>query len=148
SNHIGDDGVVIVRVEPATVANLSARLRIERRVIENDLAFLAGLEFVRALAVFEDGEYLAAFRARLPIALKSGSRQVLIRRVGSLLGSAFPGGASPLALLGHGAIEAVIVEAHPSVSCRILHEVKRKPKSIVKLESVLAVEDRVFRRVQ
>ena len=47
--HFGDDGVVIVAVEPSPVANLSAGLGVERRVVEDDLAFFARLEFLRAL---------------------------------------------------------------------------------------------------
>ena len=47
SLHFGDDGVVIVGVEPSAVADLSAGLGIERRVVEDDFAFFAGLEFAR-----------------------------------------------------------------------------------------------------
>ena len=49
--HFGNDGVVIVAVEPSAVAHLSAGFGVERRVVEDDFAFLAGLEFLRALAV-------------------------------------------------------------------------------------------------
>ena len=48
SGNVGDDGVVIVGVEPSAIADLSARLRVERSVIENDLAFFAGGEFLHA----------------------------------------------------------------------------------------------------
>src|ERR1700730_11350582 len=38
--HFGHDGVVIVAVEPSTVADLSPGFSVERRVVEDDLAFL------------------------------------------------------------------------------------------------------------
>ena len=44
----GDQGVVIVGVEPADVAHLSAGFGVERSVVEHDLAALAGLELLRA----------------------------------------------------------------------------------------------------
>src|ERR1035438_12962 len=70
SLHFSDHGIVIVRIEPTAVANLPASLRIERSVVENDLAGLAGLELLRPLPVVNDGQNLAAFRPRLLVSLK------------------------------------------------------------------------------
>ena len=47
---IGDERVVIFGVEPADVADLSAGIGVERSVIENDLAALAGEQFLSAEA--------------------------------------------------------------------------------------------------
>ena len=58
--HFGDDGVVIVGVEPSAVANLAAGFGVEGRVIEDDFAFVSGLELLRATAVVDDGENFAA----------------------------------------------------------------------------------------
>src|ERR1039457_962965 len=49
SRHIGDDSVVIIGVQPSPIPPLPARLGIERRVIENDLARFTRLQFLRAL---------------------------------------------------------------------------------------------------
>ena len=68
--HFGDDGVVIVAVKPSPVAHLSAGLGVERRVVEDDFAFFAGLELLRALAVVDDGEHFAAIGAGLAIAFE------------------------------------------------------------------------------
>ena len=68
--HVGDDGVVIVAVEPSAVADLAAGFGVERRVVEDDFAFFAGLEFLRALAVVDDGENLAAVGAGLAVAFE------------------------------------------------------------------------------
>src|SRR6267143_5724384 len=57
--HFGNDGVVIVRVKPSAIADLSAGFSVERSVIEYDLAFIAGLEFLCALAIADDGQHLA-----------------------------------------------------------------------------------------
>ena len=50
SLHVGDDSVVIVGVEPSAIADLPASLGIKRRVIEDDLAFIAGLRVPALLA--------------------------------------------------------------------------------------------------
>ena len=63
--HVGDDGVVIVAVEPSPVADLSAGFGVERRVVKNDFAVFAGLEFLRPLGVVDDGEDLAAVAERV-----------------------------------------------------------------------------------
>src|SRR5882724_5806160 len=54
AGYFRDDGVVIVGVEPPAVADLSAGYGVEGRVVEDDLALLAGLEFLRALAILDD----------------------------------------------------------------------------------------------
>jgi len=41
--HFGDNGVVIVAVEPSSVAHLPSRFGIERSVVDNDFAFFARL---------------------------------------------------------------------------------------------------------
>src|SRR5690349_16149731 len=102
ARYLGDDRIVIVGVEPATIADLASGLGVERRVIENDFAFVAGLEFFRALAVFEEGEDLRAFGASLSVALEDGRWQLLILGVRGLLGGALPGSLGSLALLFHG----------------------------------------------
>src|ERR1019366_8590259 len=64
SSHFSDDGIVIGGVEPSAIANLPAGFGVERGVIENDLAGLARLEFLRALAALDGGENFAIVRAR------------------------------------------------------------------------------------
>ena len=49
SGHFGDDGVVIVGVKPSAIADLAAGFGVERRVIENDLALFARLQFAARL---------------------------------------------------------------------------------------------------
>src|SRR5262249_34663351 len=53
AGHFGNDRVVVVGVKPAMVADLAASFGIERRLIEYDLALLAGLQFLYAVAVLE-----------------------------------------------------------------------------------------------
>src|SRR5262245_14283085 len=72
--HIGDDRVAVGRIEPALVANLSARFGVERRMVENDFALFTRLEFLRALAALDDRQYLAIIRLRLPITLEDALR--------------------------------------------------------------------------
>ena len=108
--YFGDDGVVIVGVEPSAVAYLSAGLGVERRVIENDLAFFAGVELLHTLTVGNNRQHLAAIRARLAIALEDRGRQLLVGGIRGLFGRAFPGSAGSLALLVHRRIEALLIE--------------------------------------
>jgi len=68
--YFGDDGVVIVGVEPSAVANLAAGFCVEGRVIEDDFAFVAGLELLRALAVVDDGEDFAIVGTGLSVAFE------------------------------------------------------------------------------
>ena len=110
SRNVGDNGVVIVRIEPSPVTNLPAGFRIERRVIENDFAGFASLEFPRALPIVNDSQHLAAVRASLSIPFKDRFRKLLISRIRGLLGRAFPRGASASLLLLHRAIKASLVE--------------------------------------
>jgi hypothetical protein len=65
-----NDGVVIVAVKPPAIANLPAGFGVKRCVIKNNFAFLASLEFLRALAVVDDGENLAAVGTGLAVAFE------------------------------------------------------------------------------
>ncbi len=110
SLHLGDNGIVIVGVKPSPIADLPARFRIKRRVIKDDFTFLASLEFLRPLPILNDGQHFAIVRARLPIAFKLGFWKLLVGGIGSLLGRAFPGGASAGALLGHRVVKIFLAE--------------------------------------
>src|SRR5260370_1006716 len=70
SGNFGDDGVVIIGVEPSAIADLAAGLGVERRVVEDDLSLIAGLEFLRALAALDDGEDFAVFGPGLAVAFE------------------------------------------------------------------------------
>ena len=134
SGHFGDDGVVIVGVEPSAIADLSAGFGVEGRVIEDDLAGVAGLEFLRTLAAFDDGEHFAVVGASLAIAFEVGFRKLLVGRISRLLGCAFPGGASALALLGHGAIKTFPIKHDALIPAGVLDEIPWQPERVVKPE--------------
>src|SRR6516162_5859981 len=67
---LGGHRVVIVAVQPSPIANLPAGFGVKGRVIEDDLASLTRLEFLRTQAILEHGEDLTIFRARLAVAFK------------------------------------------------------------------------------
>ena len=140
--HFGDDGVVIVGVEPSAVADLSAGFSVERGVIEDDFPFVSGLELLRALAVVDDRENLAAVRASLAVAFEFRFRKLLVGWVRRLLGCAFPGGASALALLGHGDLKSAYVKHNCLIAAGLLDEVQRQAISVIQLESITALIDR------
>ena len=134
--HFGDDGVVIVAVEPSAVADLSAGFGVERGMVEDDFAFVARLELLRALAVVDDGEDFAVVGASLAVAFELGLRELLVCGIGGLLGCAFPGCACAFALFVHGVVEARLIEHQASIANCILNEVKGQPICVVKLERV------------
>src|SRR5450759_52933 len=94
SSHFRDDGVVIVGVKPSAIANLPAGFGVEGSVVENDLAGVAGFEFLRALIAFDDGENFAIVRASLAIAFEFRFRELLESGIRSLFDGALPGSAS------------------------------------------------------
>jgi hypothetical protein len=113
SRHFGDDGIVVVGVEPSPIAHLATGFGVEGSVIKDNLAGVTGLEFLRALAAFDDRENFAVVGASLAIAFEFRFRQLLVRRIGRLLSCTFPGGASASLLLLHGAVEAGLIEGNP-----------------------------------
>src|SRR5882724_2843380 len=129
--HVGDDGVVIVAVEPSAIADLSSGFGIEWSVVEDDLTFFSWLEFLRALTVVDDGENFAAVGAGLAVALEFGFGKPLVGGIGGLLGCALPGGASAFALLLHDAVEACLIEIDAGVANRVLDEIQGKSESVV-----------------
>src|SRR5580658_4462641 len=123
SGYFGNDGVVIVGVEPSAIANLSAGFGVERRVVKDDLAGVAGLEFLRTLAALDDGEDFAVVGARLPVSFEIRFRKLLVGRISRLLGRPFPGGASALALLLHRVIKTFSVEHYAEVAAGLFNKI-------------------------
>jgi hypothetical protein len=80
--HVGDDGVVIVAVEPSAVADLSARLGVEGRVVEDDFAFVSRVQGLCPLAIVDYGEGLAVVGASLAVAIEVGFRKLLVGGIG------------------------------------------------------------------
>jgi hypothetical protein len=71
SGHFGDDGVVIVGVEPSAIADLAAGFGVEGRVVENDLAFATLRSSCDSPATRDDGQDFAVVRASLTIAFET-----------------------------------------------------------------------------
>src|SRR5258708_17302508 len=123
--HFGDDHVKFIAIKRPPIPHLPARLRIKRRVIKNDLAFLAGSEPLDSLTILDDRQHFTILRPRLPIPLEFPLRQLLVSRIRSLFLCAFPWSASALALFGHRAIKALIIKSNTLVSAGVLNEVSR-----------------------
>ena len=123
SGYFGDDRVVIVGIEPSAIADLSARLGVEGRVVEDDLALIARLEFWDSLAVFDNGEDFAVFRARLPVAFEVRFRKLLVGRVRRLLDGALPGCASEIPLHFERPFKSGLVKVNALIATRILEKV-------------------------
>src|SRR5580704_5615988 len=135
--YFGHDSVVIVGVEPSAVANLAAGFGVEGRVIEDDFAFVARLELLRAVAVVDDGEDFAVVGASLAVAFEFGFGELLVRGVSGLLRGPLPGSTSALALFFQCLIETSLIKFNPLVARGVLHEVKGHSKGVVEFKCFL-----------
>ena len=82
--------VVIARVQPAHIAHLPARVRIEARRIQHHLARLAGLQLRHAHAILHQRQHLRAVHPQRRVALELRLRQLAIHRRRRLLRTALP----------------------------------------------------------
>src|SRR5215813_7987848 len=57
----GDNRVLFIAVERAAITYLASGFGVERSVIQDDFAFVAGFEFFCALTVVDDRHHLAVF---------------------------------------------------------------------------------------
>src|SRR6266851_8774349 len=132
--NLGDHSIQYITVKKSPIPNLSARLRVKRRVIKNDLALLPSLEPLHPLPIANNGQHFTVLRPRLPIPLKLRFGKLLISRVGSLFGRALPRGASTFTLFGHRTVEAAVIEPNAEVPAEILDEVLGYPVGVIHLE--------------
>src|SRR5579859_3239261 len=87
----GHDGVVLVVIKPSGVAHLAAGIGIKRRMIENNFALFARLQFFYALPITNDSQYLAVARFGLAVAFEDGLIQLAVsRRSSSFTCAALP----------------------------------------------------------
>src|ERR1700722_4818168 len=74
TEYIGKNRVVIIGTQPAVIANLAARVSVERRVIEHDVDLFARGSRRHARTVARDNKHLAVGRDQLRVAFESGLR--------------------------------------------------------------------------
>jgi hypothetical protein len=130
------------RLQDAAVADLAARLGIERRFVEDDDTDFAFAELFDRTAVAVEREYLAAELERL-VAMEMGHRAAVVerRRHPELAGSA-----RLFLLQRHRGVEGGDIDADPALAADIGREVEREAEGVVQLESRLALEDTVARQ--
>src|SRR5437667_2263045 len=138
SLHLSHHGVQLIAVKHAAVPNLPARFGIKRRVIKNDFAFLTGLELLRTLPVLDDGQHFAIFGASLKIAFENRFWELLIRRIGGLLGRAFPRCAGTGTLFRHCNSKSLTLYDNSRVPTDVLDEIQRQTERVVQLEGSTA----------
>ena len=132
---------MIVGVEPADIANLSAGIGVEGRVVEHDLAALAGLQLLHAdsgAVLRLDDRQHSAGGERLVIALEDSCAAAIDKPGWPLLRAALPGSLRALALLVHGGVETGSVENDALIAASVFDEITRQTKSVVELEMLLA----------
>src|SRR6478752_8873354 len=125
----------------AGVADLPARLAVERRLVEHDGAALVRAQGVDLLAVLDQrgDDALGGFRL---VAEELGGAGLLAQgepyRLGSGIAGARPRRARLLALAFHGRVEALRVDGDAARLERILRQVEGKAVGVVERERGLA----------
>ncbi len=140
---ISNERVVVCGVKRADVADLSAGVGVEGRVIEYNFATLARLQLLHAntSAVFglDDGEHFTSVGARLAIAFENSRLQALIGRTCRCLRAALPGSLSAFALFFHRSIKAGLIELNALIARSIDHEVQWQSERIVESEGFCSI---------
>src|SRR5690606_24843391 len=132
------------RGQQTGVADLSARLGIERCGIQHDNGLLPGMHGVYSRA-FHIKRGHATGRLQRLIAFETG--------FGALVAETFrrlelAGGAGLLALALHGRIETVLIDAHAALTTNVRGEIHREAVGVIQGEQGLAVEHAAFRDVR
>ena len=134
---VGDGEAHTIRFQQARVADLAARLRIERGGVQHDHGALAGLHFLHLGAVHVQGGDLDVVQLQLFIAFEA--------RVGAFVAEAFghlelAGGASLVALAFHGDLEAGHVDLDFAFAADVGGQVNRETVGVVQREQRVAVQ--------
>ena len=141
--HVGDRGLAAGADEAAGVALLAARLGIERRLVDDQPAGLAGLERRRFLAVDDDRRDLA-LGALGVVAQELGGADLLAHvepdRLVGRVARAGPRRARLGALLVHRLLEARRVDGDVARAQHVLRQVEREAEGVVELEGDLALQ--------
>ncbi len=129
--------------EGALVARLTAAFAVEGGLVQQDLDRFAGRGGRRLGAVLDDGQDLAF--AGLGLIAGEGGRAVLVAQgqpgAGrGRLARALPVLARAVALLGHGGLEAVDVDAEAATASLVLRQVQREAVGVIEGEGGLAVQ--------
>src|SRR5690606_14670250 len=115
----------------AAVADLPARLGVERRAVEHDDRLLTLAHAVDALAVNVQREDPRAGDRQVLVALEARRLAVVLERVA---GPEAPGRARLLALALHRRLEALLVDAHAALAADVGGQVQRKAVGVVEPE--------------
>src|SRR5580704_4290101 len=141
---VGDFGAEPGRGDFADIADLSAGLAIERRLIEDQRSALARIERLDFDAVLDDRNYDALGGLGL-VTQKLGRAGALPQsipdRFGRSLAGTRPGPARLGALALHCGVEAFRVDRKPARSQSVLRQIERESICVVEAERRLAVQD-------
>ena len=128
------------RLQRATVADLTAGLGVERRVVEDDDAHFALIQLVDRNTVLVQGQHVGlGFEAVVAV---EGGRRAVVVQVGRHLELA--GGARLFLLAGHRGIEGGGIDGDLVLAADVLRQVEREAVGVVQLEGGFAVEDAAF----
>src|SRR5690348_7464239 len=122
----------------ARVAHLSARLGVERRAIENHLAFLTLVQGINGLSALQQDDNMP-LRLQAFIALEQSAR--INRSSSPQVDPKLACGLGALLLLLHRDVEAHLVDGEPALASDIGGQIGRESIGVIKFEHRLAVYD-------
>ena len=134
-----DEEAAAGRVQHAGITHLTARLGVERRRFEDDLALLARREGLDARTAAQQGHHLR-FATRAVVTAESGLH--VDGGIGAQVDTETAGGAGALTLRRHRDLETFLVDAEPALTRDIGGEISREAISVVELEDGGAVDRR------
>ena len=140
-DRVGHDELGRLAQKLAPVAHLAAGLRIEGRLVEDDLRLVALVDLVDALVPLDDRQHLSgAFERLVPgeHRLLDARGDLLVDRLDLFLARSDPGGPRLVALLLHGSLVTRLVDLEVHVPRHVRYEVERKPEGVVQFEQHLA----------
>ncbi len=121
----------------ARVADLTARFRIERRAIENDLALLSRGQLVNDRPSLEKRDHMT-FRLEPVISLEHRAR--INRRASAKINSKFAGLLRASALFVHRRPESLVIDIEAALARNVRGEIGRESVRVVQLENCRAID--------
>ena len=133
-----------LREHRARVADLATGLSVERRLVDDHLAFVAGFQLLHRRAAFQQGRH-DAFSGFRVVAQELGSAELFAQfepdRFRRGFARACPGRARVGFLLGHGGIEAGPVHADAAAAQCVLGQVIGEAERVIEAERDVARQD-------
>src|SRR5579871_4845812 len=144
TTHLSDNRVVILRIQPTHIANLSTRVRIEASRVEHNLTQLATLQLRHTNAILHQSQHPRTIYPQRRVPFKLRLRQLPINRSRRLLRPTLPRSRSPSLLLFLRSFKSRHIKRNSSITSCIHHKVQWHPKCLVQTKRQRTRPQRLF----